>query len=553
MPTRLIALLTILLLAMGCSAAEDTQTSDNDSGQQERRPAEQAELPSVDSVQTADDAGAESDSDIALAADESSSTQADAVQAAPGQSAADQVQQQQPLDAYFPTEDVVSQPADDPEPIPVNPFVDALEDNLSTFGLDVDTGAYTLARAAINNGIRPEPASVRLEEFVNAFDYGYQPDSDETFTVQADLAPWPYATEPDNALLRIGLSTPYEENREPASLVFVVDTSGSMTELLPLVQDSLRTLVTTLSPGDQVAIVTYSDAAEPVLHATDASQRPDILDGIDRLRIGGSTNLEAGLDLGYDIAGELAQQGRTTRVVLSSDGIANVGNTTPEAILDTVDQGATEGIELVTVGFGLRGFNDPLMEQLADQGDGFYAYVDTLSEAETLFAGDLIATRPAVARDARAQVVFDADQVTRYRLLGYENRDIADEDFRDDTVDAGELVAGHTVTALYEVELTGSDTGNPLATVQLRWLDPQDGAARERAHDVTADDLTRRWEDAPESFQLAGTVAAWAEWLRDTPGFSSDPVNLLEETDRLTRLLQDPAVDELRDLIAETV
>lgn len=240
-------------------------------------------------------------------------------------------------------------------------------------------------------------------------------------------------------------------------------------------------------------------------------------------------------------------------MVLSSDGIANVGNTTPEAILDTIDQGATEGIELVTVGFGLRGFNDPLMEQLADQGDGFYAYVDTLSEAETLFAGDLIATRPAVARDARAQVVFDADQVTRYRLLGYENRDIADEDFRDDTVDAGELVAGHTVTALYEVELTGSDTGNPLATVQLRWLDPQDGAARERAHDVTADDLTRRWEDAPESFQLAGTVAAWAEWLRDTPGFSGDPVNLLEETDRLTRLLQDPAVDELRDLIAETV
>ena len=457
-----------------------------------------------------------------------------------------------PLDAYAPT---VEEPEPEiVEPVTgVNPFVDTSQDNLSTFGLDVDTGSFDLAAASFEAGQFPQPQQVRVEEFINAQDYDYAPADDETFTVQTDLAPWPFASDDDRVLLSVGLSTPPANERQPASLVFVVDTSGSMTDLLPLVQDSLRTLALELESGDEVAIVTYSDDARPILDATDAGNRAEILDGISELRIGGSTNLEAGLDLGYDIARDLADENRTTRVILASDGIANVGNTTPERILDTARQAATEGIELVTVGFGLVGFNDPLMEQLADQGDGFYAYVNTLDQAETLFRGDLVATQPAIARDARAQVIFDDEQVVSYRLLGYENRDIADEDFRDDTVDAGELVAGHTVTALYELELAGRNTGDPLATVQLRWLDPSDGNARERAHDVTGQDITRQWADAPASFRLAGTVAAWAEYLRQSPYATDDDDELFDQVRDLRREIGTDGVDRLSDLFEQSL
>ncbi|WP_116716235.1 vWA domain-containing protein, partial [Euzebya tangerina] len=457
-----------------------------------------------------------------------------------------------PLDAYVP-------PLPEPEPEPIrppdgiNPFVDTAEDDLSTFGLDVDSGSFDLAAAAIESGRFPQADQVRVEEFVNAQDYGYDADASETFTVSTDLAPSPFTSDPDNALLRIGLSTPQVDERGPASLVFVVDTSGSMADHLPLVQDALRTLAVELEPGDDVAIVTYSTGARAVLDATDASNRASILEGISSLQIGGSTNLEAGLDLGYQIARGLAGDDRTTRVILTSDGIANVGNTSPERILDTAQQAASEGIELVTVGFGLDGFNDPLMEQLADQGDGFYAYVDSLQEADTLFRTDLVATQPAIAREARAQVVFDRDQVVAYRLLGYENRDIADEDFRNDDIDAGELVAGHTVTALYELQLAGRNTGNPLATVQLRWLDPADGAARERAHDVTAANITRDWRDAPVSFRLAATVGAWAEYLRNSPYAPRDGRLLRDEVEELRRAFNTPEVDRLMELVTNSV
>ena len=458
---------------------------------------------------------------------------------------------QSPLDAYLPPPDVVEPPRPTTPETTVNPFVETVVDDRSTFGLDVDTGSFAYARAQINRGQAPDPALIRVEEFVNAVDYGDEPDAGETFTVDTHVAPWPHASTADAVLLRVGLSTPPAAEDRPASLVFVVDTSGSMTDLLGVVQDSLRILTRSLEPGDEVAIVTYSDTAEPILRVTDAAHADTILDGIDRLEIGGSTNLEAGLDVGYAVARELAAPDRTTRVVLASDGIANVGSTTPERILDTVDQGASDGVELVTVGFGLQGFNDPLMEQLANQGDGFYGYVDTLGDAEALFSGDLIATRPAIAREARAQVVFDDEQVAAYRLLGYENRDIADDDFRDDTVDAGELQAGHAVTALYELVLTGTPTGEPLATVQLRWLDPEDGQARERAHEVTADDLSRTWAEAPADLRMAGTVAAWAEWLRASPYATDRPGDLRRDASDLIGAFEGAA--DLTDLIRRSV
>jgi Ca-activated chloride channel family protein len=405
----------------------------------------------------------------------------------------------------------------------IRPFVDTDRDPLSTFALDVDTAAYSLARQWLESGALPPPESVRVEEYVNSFDYDY-PAPDRGLAVVADAGPSPFDV--DNVIVRLGVQAERVANAERprASLTFVVDTSGSMDRVdrLGVVKTALSRLAVELSPDDTVAIVTYNDDAQVILEPTRADRRDTILDAIDRLRPTGSTNLEAGLVRGYELAGRSFQRGGINRVILASDGIANVGMTDPDGLSRLIRSDADRGIQLVTVGVGMGGFNDVVMEQLADRGDGFYAYVDDVGQAERLFGDELVSTLLTVAIDAKIQVEFDPEAVSRYRLIGFENRAVLDGDFRNDAVDAGDLGAGHQVTALYELTLRdeggfGGRSDRELGTVRLRWQDPEDGSVDETSLRLRPDIVTDRWADTGDDFRLAVTVAAWAELLRHSP------------------------------------
>src|SRR3954451_25150681 len=248
----------------------------------------------------------------------------------------------------------------------------------------------------------------------------------------------------------------------------------AMPERLPLVKQALHLLLDELRDTDQVGIVVYGSAARIVLEHGNASDRERIKEAIDSLGDEGSTNAEAGLRMGYELASRYFKPGAINRVILCSDGVANVGETSPDGIRRSIQDYTKQGIQLTTIGFGMGDYNDTLMEQLADDGDGNYAYVDNLNAARRIFVANLTGTLQVIAKDAKVQVDFNPAVVTRYRLLGYENRDVADNNFRNDSIDAGEVGAGHSVTALYEIELTGKVEG-PAFTVQLRYADPKSG------------------------------------------------------------------------------
>ena len=413
-----------------------------------------------------------------------------------------------------------------------NPTTDTVEDNVSTFAMDVDTASYTIAQRYVADGNAPDPASVRVEEWVNAFDQGYAAPRQGTFAVHVDGAPTPFIDQ-DQVLLRVGIKAreSSERARPNAALTFVIDTSGSMAreDRLELVKDSLRKLVQALGRGDSIAVVAFSDTASVVLPPTRATDEETILAAIEALEPGGSTNVEAGLRLGYGLAREKLLGDGIDRVILASDGVANVGLTDADSILREIRDDAAAGIELVSVGVGMGNYNDALLEQLADQGDGFYAYVNDLAEARRLFTEDLTGTIQSVALDAKIQVEFDAEVVASYRLIGYENRAVADGDFRDPRVDAGAIGAGHSVTALYELTLRqGFSREDVLGTVRLRWTEP--GASRESslAREIPASDLADRFGAADPTLRLDAIVAASAEILRRNGRSDSDLRDVLE-------------------------
>jgi len=444
-------------------------------------------------------------------------------------------------------------------------FIPTRRDALSTFALDVDTGAFTIGRRSINSGSLPPRESVRPEEYINAFDYDYRaPQSG--LDVSVDGGPSPFDNR--NHLVRVGVQAEIvdDDDRGPAALTFVIDTSGSMDrpDRLGLVKESLITLIDQLdrtgNGDDTVAIVTYSDDSGIVLNPTPISDKSEIIDAIEDLGPGGSTNLEAGLREGYDLAREAFQRDGINRVILASDGVANSGQTDPDALAALIRDDADRGINLVTVGYGMGDFNDITMEQLADQGDGFYAYVDTEDEAERLFEDELTSTLLTVAKDAKIQVEFDSEFVEAYRLIGFENRGVRDSDFRNDDVDAGELGAGHQVTAIYEIELesrvTLDDTAE-IATISLRWEDPDNGDVIEIDEDIDLRDIEQRWANTTDDFQLATVVATLAEKLRDNP--YADAVDLDDLAIEASRLADTydsddadgaDSVDELADLVA---
>jgi Ca-activated chloride channel family protein len=436
----------------------------------------------------------------------------------------------------------------------VNPFIDTYEDHLSTFALDVDTASYSVARRYISDGNVPPDSAIRVEEFINYFDPGYPTPPEIAFGIYADGAPSPFHHDGSH-ILRFGIQghEVAEYARKPASLTFVIDVSGSMDweNRLWLVKQSLQMLVEKLRPDDTVSIVVYGSDARVVLFPTSGENRATILNAIYTLQTEGATNAEAGLRLGYQMAWQAFRPETINRVILCSDGVANVGNTGPDAILETIRGYVETGITLTSVGFGMGNFNDVLMEQLADNGNGNYAYVDDLDEAQKLFVEDLTSTLQAIALDAKIQVDFNRDVVAYYRLIGYENRDVADQDFRNDTVDAGEIGAGHSATALYAVTFRPNAEGR-IATVQLRWEDPDTHKVTEINGNFNTWDLSQSFEQADPRYQLAVIVAQYADLLRHSPwAAGSSASHLVEHAYRLSSIFwDDPEVVEFASLVS---
>jgi len=399
-----------------------------------------------------------------------------------------------------------------------NPFIDTDDDALSTFGLDVDTGSYTVLRRYLRDGHLPPREAVRIEEVVNALDYGDQPPRRKDFRLTAEAAPTPFGESDRYAVVRFGIRAREVDTsqRPPAHLTFVVDVSGSMAQenRLGLVKRALLELLDHLRDDDHVALVVFGTSGQVLLEPTE--DHGQIRAAIDSLAPSGSTNAEEGLEFGYQLAAKQLNEKGLHRVILCSDGVANVGRTGPDSILGQIERYAEQGIELTTVGFGMGNYNDELMERLADTGDGRYAYVDTFAEARRLFVSELTGTLMTIARDAKAQVEFNPRTVSRYRLLGYENRDIADEQFRDPAVDAGEIGAGHSVTVLYEIKLrSDAPRRGTLATLRVRYR-PAEGNRKpvELKQRLNLRNLAPSWGDASASLRLASLVAEYAELLK---------------------------------------
>ncbi len=439
----------------------------------------------------------------------------------------------------------------------VNPSIDTEDDHLSTFAMDVDTGSYTIMRNYLSEGNLPPEDSVRVEEYVNYFEQGYpNPPAHQAFGINIDGAPSPFDEMENTRMLRIGIqgyAVPDEE-RKDASLTFVIDVSGSMNmdNRLGLVKRSLEMLVEQLRPQDRVSIVVYGTFAHVVLEPTYGSNREAILDAIYSLQPEGVTNAEAGLRLGYKMAMRAFNREGINRVILCSDGVANFGETSSEAILSEVRRYVDQGITLTTVGFGMDNYNDVLMEQLADNGDGFYAYVDTPKEARRLFIRNLTSTLQVIALNAKVQVDFNPGVVSEYRLVGFENRAVEDEQFRDNRVDAGEVGAGHSVTALYEIKLNPEAYGK-VATVFVRWEDPETHQVTEISRDFALRQIAPRFSAADPYFQRAVVVAQYAEILRHSywaQGSSLGRVydQVLQVAERLPG---DDDMNELVDLVGK--
>ena len=359
---------------------------------------------------------------------------------------------------------------------------------------------------------------MRVEEFVNYFRYAFpEPTPGTPFAVALEAAPSPLQS--GRYVLRAGVATKAKSisERKPAHLVFLVDVSGSMDQpdKLPLAKQALRILTNNLGDNDTVSVVTYAGDSRVVLPATGIAHKAQILAAIDGLRVGGGTAMGSGIDLAYAQAMAGLAPGAVSRVIVCTDGDANVGPHTHEEILELITGRAKEGVTLSTIGFGMGNYKDDMMEQLADRGNGNNFYIDSEAAAKRVFQEQLGSTLEVVAKDVKLQVDFDPLMVARYRLVGYENRDVADEDFRNDRVDAGEIGAGHQVTALYELELTakGQQAKAPIAMMRVRYKQPDGEKATEAAFPMVGGPAASFENGSPE-FRFAFAVAAFADILR---------------------------------------
>jgi Ca-activated chloride channel family protein len=417
-----------------------------------------------------------------------------------------------------------------------NPFEDASVRPISTFSIDVDTASYANARRFLARGSLPPRDAVRIEEMINYFDYDYRPPtSDDPFAVNVEVADCPWRTE--HRLVRIGLKGREVGDRGPANLVFLIDVSGSMSspDKLPLLKQAMKLLVDQLGDRDRIAIVTYASVSGLALPSTAVRERGKILSAIDDLYTSGGTNGGAGIKLAYRIADEHYVEGGVNRVILATDGDFNVGMTDLDALTALIERQATSNVFLTTLGFGTGNYNDALMERLADRGNGNYAYIDSLPEARKALVDQAGGTIVTIAKDVKIQVEFNATQVEAYRLIGYENRRLATEDFDDDWKDAGEIGAGHTVTALYEVAPFGSDFELPvdaeaefsqpegttsemrddqLLTLKLRYKEPEEDDSELIVFNVF--DRGASLDETSPDFRFAAAVAGFGMLLKDS-------------------------------------
>jgi len=401
-----------------------------------------------------------------------------------------------------------------------NPFIDASWDRLSTFAIDVDTASYTIARDYIKKGELPPKKTVRIEEFINYMNYEYTSPWNNNFAIHLEAAPSKFGREDAHKLLRVaikGMDLTSSE-RKPAVLTFVIDVSQSMSEenRLVLVKKSLKLLLDQLMDGDKVGIVIYSTEATLITEPLPISEREKLVSAIESLQIDYWTNLDAGLMLGYEIAERHFQRHATNRIILCSDGVPTRGETSAEKILEKAKKYIEKGINISTIGIG-TGHDDEFMEKLADKGNGNYVYLDTCKEAERLFADCAVGLLEVLGSDMKVQVDFNPDVVDSYRLLGYENRKIADKDFRNDKVDAGEIGPGHSVTALYELKLHDDVAEGIVATVFVRYKDPEyQDEVKEIKQSFPLASIRETFEDASADFRLAAATAELAEVLKDS-------------------------------------
>jgi Ca-activated chloride channel homolog len=409
----------------------------------------------------------------------------------------------------------------------------AAEHPVSTFSIDVDTGAYANVRRFLTAGQLPPQDAVRVEEMINYFDYQYTaPTNRQTpFSVSTEMAAAPWNKEA--LLLKIGIKgmEVAAEERPAANLVFLIDVSGSMQspDKLPLLKSAFGLLTDQLTARDRVSIVVYAGSSGVVLEPTPGDQKRKILDAIGRLEAGGSTNGAEGITRAYDLARAALVKGGINRVVLATDGDFNVGVVNFEALIDLAEQERASGVALTTLGFGTGNYNDQLIEQLANAGNGNYSYIDTLSEARKVLVSELSSTLVTIAKDVKIQVEFNPAEVLEYRLIGYENRMLAREDFNNDKVDAGEIGAGHRVTALYEVVPVGAKGrvddlryGKPtvasgvkgeFAHVRLRYKAPE-GDSSQLLEFPVRKSAVAALERSSNDFRFAVSVAAFGQLLR---------------------------------------
>jgi len=420
-----------------------------------------------------------------------------------------------------------------------NPFLRVSDNPLSTFSIDVDTAGYSITRYFIKNKRLPPPSSVRIEELLNYFEYNYPPPDDgNPFAahIESGIAPW----NTNNLLARIaikGKEFPVGE-RPKVNLVFLIDVSGSMDspEKLPLVVSSLRMLVDKLEGTDTVAICVYAGAAGTVLPPTDGNKKDAILSALNKLKAGGSTAGGAGIQLAYNLAQQRFNPAALNRVILCTDGDFNVGITNRSDLIDLVSEKAKSGVYLTVLGYGMGNYRDGTLKQLAVNGNGNYGYIDTIEEAEKILVKQLSGTLITIAQDVKIQVEFNPETVGAYRLIGYENRIMRSEDFNDDSVDAGDIGAGHTVTAFYELMLPGAEvdalpsidslrysspittTGNTeeLLTVKIRYKLPEDSESNFISFFVPVTSIRKPGEES-EDFRFASAVAAFGMMLRNSP------------------------------------
>jgi Ca-activated chloride channel family protein len=416
-----------------------------------------------------------------------------------------------------------------------NPFIRVAEDPRSTFSIDVDTASYSIVRRFLNEGRLPPAGAVRIEEMINYFHYGYpEPATEVPFSVNTEVSEAPWAT--GHRLVRIGLKGRHvaAATRPRANLVFLVDVSGSMEspDKLPLLKEGLELLVGQLDSGDRVSLVVYAGSSGLVLSPTAGDRKDTIRGALGRLQAGGSTNGGEGIQLAYEQARSSFIRGGINRVILATDGDFNVGTTSQSELLDLIEKEAKSGVFLSVLGFGTGNYKDSTLEKLADKGNGNYAYIDTAAEARKVLVEQASGTLITIAKDVKIQLEFNPSRVQAFRLIGYENRVLAHQDFTDDKKDAGEIGADHTVTALYELvppggalpdegsmlryqkrgEPTAAAESGELLTIKLRYKEPEGSTSREI--EVRVPDQRRSFGEASSDQQFAASVASFGMLLR---------------------------------------